>query len=646
MSPARLLLVALTLAACEDPAEPSPELELYIDGTIAGEAPSIAFPDAVADGEGFAAQLELKNLGPGEMVLTSSPPLLIDRDDRLAFRVTQPPKTRFARGESLVFSVVFAPHSPGSSVARVLVATEDETFTIALSGKGVSAAAPALTATIDGAPIAGGFDFGSVRANERKAVDLRLANSGTGALTLPASALALSGADAAAFDVGALEATSVPAGSDVVVPLGFSPDGCRSYRATLTVRAAGEQTIALSGRGGDNPQGHADVSDTELLDAPDLDVSLSAPTVGGKRRFAVGNLTVGSYSGQVSVYSWDGCTLSGAAKISAASAGLEASLFGAQVALSDDGATLLVTARDQRKDAWLFDIDVGGVPHFLATLATFDEGAGHGRGAALAGDGSAAFIGQAMADNGFNSHGAVFVYERPSTGWQNAPEARFRLVPAEPNKVELIGSWVDASRNGDVIISGALLTPVGAPQKGPATVFVWQAQRDADNLRSWGNAVPLGEPNQRTETVRLTSAQVATDAAARVAIAADGNTIALSTVVNGEVQIRLYARAGSGDLWGKPTASADERLPTATLKLASSPALRLALTPSGDALILADASGAREVRRPDDGWVDVSPLSGFVAIWNVPFYGAIGTTPDGVAFAGRDKAGSAWFVFR
>lgn len=646
VSPARLLLVALLLAACDDPAESPPALELYIDGTRAGEAPTIAFPEAVAEGDGVAAQLELKNLGPADLVLTSSPPLLLERDDRLAFRVTQPPKTRYARGESLVFSVVFAPHSPGASVARLLVTTAHETFTIALTGTGVGAASPALSATIDGAAVAAGFDFGSVRAAQRKEVGLKLANSGTGSLTLPAGALALSGADAAAFDVGPLESTAVPAGADVVVPLGFTPDGCRSYRATLTVRAAGELVIPLSGRGGDNPQGHADVSDTELLDAPDLDVALSSPTVGGKRRFVVGNLTVGSYSGQVGVYTWDGCALSAASKISASNAGLDASLFGAQVALSDDGGTLLVTARDQRKDAWLFDVDVDGVPHFLATLATFDEGGGHGRGAALAGDGSAAFIGQAMADNGFNSHGAVFAYERPTTGWQNTPEARFRLVPAKPNEVELIGSWVDASDNGDVVISGALLTPVGAPSKGPATVFVWEAVRDADNLRSWGRAVPLGEPNERTETVRLTSAQVASDAAARVAIAADGNTIALSAVVNNEVQIRLYARSGPGDLWGKPTVSADERLPTATLSLAASPALRMALGPDGAVLLLADAAGAREVRRPGGGWLDAAPIDGYAATWNVPFYGGIAVAPDGAAFAGMDKAGSAWFVFR
>jgi len=639
-------------AGCDEAAQPPPKLELYIDGTLAGAAPTIAFPDSEPGGDGVAVQIELKNLGPSALVLTGTPPLLLERDDRLAFRVNQPSTTRFARGESLVFNIVFAPHSPGTSAARVVIATatSDEPLVVSLTGEAIpNAAVPSLVAMIDGAPVAATFDFGAVRTLDSKDANLRLANGGAGTLELGSAPASLSGPDTTVFELGTAAATALAAGEHVDIPLTFTPTGCRAYEAKLAIDPPGNGDpieVALSGRGGENPQGHALVTDPELLDAPDLDVTLSGAGVGGKRRFAVGNLTVGSFSGQVAVFGWDGCTLSAPHTISAASAGLSAQLFGAQVALSKDGSLLLVTARDQTKDAWLFTIGADDEPRFLGTLATFDQASGHGRGAAMAGDGSVVFIGQALADSGFNAHGAVFVYERPGTGWQSAPEARLRLGPSAPTQVELIGSNVETSQNGDVVVSAALLTPVGAGSKGPATAFVWAATRDPNsNERSWGREISQGEPNQRTETVRLTSAQVPSDSAARVAISADGNTIALSAVVNSEVQIRIYARSGDV-LWGKPTTSLDERLPTAILKMSASPALRFTLGPAGDFLIVGDQAGAKEIARPGGGWVDETPVTTFAQTWNVPFYGALAMAPEGTSFAGMDKAGSAWFVFR
>jgi len=648
--PLVLALGAIAIA-CDDGSTAAPKVELYVDSTLAGAAPTITFPPTPAGGSGIAAQLEVKNLGPSALVLTGSPPILLERDDRLAFRVTQPPKARFAAGESFTISVIFAPHSPGSSSARLVMKTDhtDADLVVALSGEGVASAAPVLVATIDGDPLASAdarFDFGAVPTLETREANLRLANGGDTALALGASPLTLGGADASAFELGALGASTLAPGEHVDVPLSFTPSDCRAFTATLDITQPGSATplsVTLLGRGGDNPQGHAGATDVELLDAPDLDVTLSSPGADGKRRFAVGNLTVGSYSGQVGLFTWDGCVLSRPRTLSAASAGLSAQLFGHQVGLTDDGAILLVTARDQQKDAWLFAIGADEEPRFLATLATFDQAGGHGRGAAIAGDGSAVFIGQAMADSGFNAHGAVFAYERPAGGWVSAPEARFRLGPATPTQVELIGSSVEASRDGDVVISGALQTPVGAAGKGPAAVFVWDATTTGDAAeRLWGREIPLGEPNQRTESWRLTSAQVPSDGVARVAISADGDTIALSTARESDLQIRLYVRAGT-EPWGKPTASPDERAPTALITLTASPAVRLALGPAGEFLVAADQGGARDIPRPGGGW---SSDASAATTWNVPFYGALAVSPDGAAIAGMDKAGAAWFVFR
>lgn len=640
------------LAACDEAATPLPTLELYIDGTAQGLAPSIGFPKIPAGGAGLAVQIEIKNLGPGELELTESPALQIERDDRLAFRVTQPPTTRYARGESLTFSIIFAPHSAGSSAASLVIATNlPDPIVISLSGEATTTSAPAaLIATLDGSPVDEVFDFGTVPTAQPKSAQLRLSNVGATTLNLGSNPVSIVGPDAAMFTLESSGTTAIEPNAHVDLELTFLPTGCRAYGATMTIQATGVDPIVveLSGRGGENPQGHADVIiDADKLETPDFDVALSAPGAGGKRRFAVGNMAAGTFTGRVTTYTWDGCVLADEHDVTPAGFGLSANLFGAQVGLTDDGTTLLVTAYDNTKDAWLFTIDATNDPRYLATLATFDQAGGHGRGAAIAGNGTAAFIGQERANTAESpAHGAVFVYERQGGTWLSMPEAKLRLNPSVPLQAELIGSSVAASQSGDVVVSGALATPAGAQSNGPATAYVWAASDDPAGGRLWGKPIPLGEVNQRIETVKLTSAQVPTEGGALVAISADGHTIVMSIVVNSEVQIRVYARADANDLWGLNTASANERGPTALLRLTASPNQRLAVGPTGNFIIIADQSGAREIARPGLGWKDENPLTSFAHHWNVPFYGRLAVASDGTSFVGMDHQGSAWFVFR
>ncbi len=508
-----------------------------------------------------------------------------------------------------------------------------------------------MVATIDGAPIDEVFDFGTVPTSESKTAQLRLSNVGATSLNLGSSPVDIVGPDASMFTLEPSGATSIEPNAHVDLELAFVPTGCRAYGATMTIQATGVDPISveLSGRGGENPQGHADVIiDADKLETPDLDVALSAPGAGGKRRFAVGNMAAGTFTGRVTTYTWDGCVLGDEHDVTPAGFGLDANLFGAQVSFTDDGSTLLVTAYDNTKDAWLFSLGSDNNPRYLATLATFDQAGGHGRGAAIAGNGTAVFVGQERADTaGSLAHGAVFAYERQGGTWQSMPEAKLRLKPSVPNQTELIGSSVATSQSGDVVVSGALATPAGAQSKGPATAYVWAASEDPNGGRLWGKPIAGGgEVNERMETVKLTSAQVPTEGGARVAMSADGNTIVMSIVVNAEVQIRVYARADASNLWGLNTASANERSPTALLRLTASPNLRLAVGPTGQFIIIADQSGAREIARPGLGWKDENPLTSFAHHWNVPFYGRLAVTTDGTSFVGMDRQGSAWFVFR
>ena len=645
-----VVLATLAVAACDAAGSTEAQLALVIDGAATPPPYAIAFPEAVAGEDEREVALTLTSLGPGALELTGNPAIAIEGDDRLAFSVSEPDRRRLAKGESTSVSVRFAPHAVGASTGRLVIATNAaDPVVVTLSGNAIDEDVPVLVLTLDGAPLGASFDFGSKALAETATTHLRLANAGTGTLVLGQNIndLAnLEGADAASFALTTPSRASLGEGEHLDLELTFTPERCGLHQASLRLTVAGLAPIvvALSGRGGDNPQGHAGLTDASLLDAPDVAIALSGPfpSAATRHRLAIGNLTVGSYAGRVGTYVWDGCTLSRERAITPATAGLAAQLFGAQVDLADDGQTLLVSARDQRKDAWLFGFSTDDEPRFLGTLATLVEAGGHGRGAALAGDGSAAFVGQALATSGFNAHGAVLVYERPAAGWSAQPEAWMRLLPSVPTKTELVGATVDASRSGDVVVSGALQTAAGAPEKGPAEVLVWEAVR-TEGVRRWGREIQLGEPDRRTETLRLVSGVVPLDGLARVAVSADGHTIALSTAEANTVSIRLFVRSGPGELWGIATANEAERGPNATLRITASTAAKMSLGPSGEVVFLADLGGVREYLRPTGGWRDDVPRT---TLWNVPVFSLLGLSPDASTLVGTDKAGAAWFFLR
>ncbi|MCC6624290.1 MAG: choice-of-anchor D domain-containing protein [Deltaproteobacteria bacterium] len=639
-----LVLPALALAACADDAASPPDVELYVDGQRAAEAPVITFPNAIAGKDQLAAQVELKNLGPGAFTLAASP--RIEKDDRLAFSVVSstPDRQRYAAGESLVLSVLFRPHSPGRSDARVVVEVLERgaPFVVDLVGEGISegAASPALAATLDDAPLVApgaGFDFGAVTSGERRVARLRIMNAGTGTLVLPADgAVALDDDDA--FTAGAPSDRELAAGEGVDVDLTFSPDACAAYESTLTITSAVPEAtlvVELRGRGGTNPQGWVDLTDGFAF-GPDSDVAL-ADAVSGTRRLTVGNLTVGNFRGHVVTASWDGCALTDRQVATPTSTGVDAQLFGSQVALDDRGALLLVTARDD-DEAWIFAPQPDNALKHVAALATFEPGQGHGKGADLAGDGSAAFIGLSLADSGFEAHGAVLAYTRPMGGWVDLPEARWRLWPSRPTLVKQLGTWVQSSADGRVVVAGGFESDPGGASAGAPIVYLWEATATGEDP-AWGRPPALAEPDARAETLRLVVPEAARATHAAMAIARDGATVALPIArPEGGLDVHVWARAGA--TWAE---AGDVDLPaTAVVFAAGDAASRAAFVADGKGLVLSGES-VREIARPDAGW-DAS--AAVVRTWSVPVYGAIAVSPDGLALGGVDRSGDAWLIWR
>jgi len=641
-----VVLPALALVACADDAATAPEVELYIDGQRAPEAPLVTFPNAVAGRDQIAAQLELKNLGPGAVTLAGSPPVRIEKDDRLAFTVVRstPDRDRYAAGESIVMSVLFRPHAAGRNDARVIVELREraEPFVVDLVGEGVAdgAASPVLAVTFDDAPVADGdaLDFGAVKSGDRAVGHVRITNAGTGTLVLPGrGAATLDGAGA--FTIGDASDTELAAGESVDLEVGFAPDGCAEYESRLTITSttpSAALTLKLRGRGGTNPQGYVDMTEPFAF-GPDSDVAL-ANEVGGARRFAVGNLTVGSFRGHVAVASWDGCTLASRQVASPTTAGVDAQLFGSQVALDDRGALLLVTARDL-DEAWIFEPQPDNALKRLAALATFEPGRGHGKGADLAGNGTAAFIGLSLADSGFDAHGAVLAYTRPVGGWVDLPEARWKLWPSNPTRVRQLGTWVQSSADARVVVAGGFSAEPGAQTTGAPIVYLWEATDDDPSDPVWGRPPTLAEPDTRTETLRLELPAEARAAHAAMAITRDGGVVALPVPrADGGLDVHVWVRPGA--TW--TSAGAVTMTATAIVFAAGEEASRAAFVGDGAALVLSGTS-VREITRPTTGW-DASATVG--RTWSVPIHGALAVTPDGLAVGGVDASGDAWLLWR
>lgn len=133
-----------------------------------------------------------------------------------------------------------------------------------------------------------------------------------------------------------------------------------------------------------------------------------------------------------------------------ASDGVDYTYFGHSVAVSADGATVLVGAYDQGTGgtAYLFG-DQSGSWLQTAELTASDAASGDsfGLAVALSGNGSTAAIGALH----HASTGAVYVYGDTDGSWTQTDE----LTPADGSGSDFFGGRVTVSRTGSVVVVGA-----------------------------------------------------------------------------------------------------------------------------------------------------------------------------------------------
>jgi hypothetical protein len=207
-------------------------------------------------------------------------------------------------------------------------------------------------------------------------------------------------------------------------------------------------------------------------DAFGYDVALSADgTV-----LVVGVISRNSSTGAVCTFDWSGGTWAqrGSALIAADAA--TGDQFGRSVALSADGAVLVVGANfwegaltdqggvytfDRSGSAWAQRGSVLTAPDAVATD-------GFGISAALSPDGDILVVGAARRDGAYTDQGGVYTFDRSGSTWNPRGSP---LTAPDAAAVDLFGCGVALSAEGDVLVVGAYLWDGTYTDQGGVYIF-------------------------------------------------------------------------------------------------------------------------------------------------------------------------------
>ncbi|PKN56118.1 MAG: hypothetical protein CVU56_17630 [Deltaproteobacteria bacterium HGW-Deltaproteobacteria-14] len=607
---------------------------LRFNGALLGADGDLAF-SATSVGGVTSLALEVVNLGDAPLRLVGDPPVRVVEDSALAFAATQPSLRELPPGAAAAFVVTFTPRAPGSATAVLVLATdagETPDLSLALTGEGLPGGFPSLAVAVGGVTEPTVWDFGRAVVGAASSVGVRLTNDGAGTLTFGPASVAIVGPDADQYSVVGPDKLALGASEAATATLGFAPTRCGVFdaRLSITTNAAGDPyLLPLAGDAIVSPLALEGVTDTTLIQVPDLVTVASADG----SRVAVANPAADSFAGALSLAALDGCDLTVTGRMTAADVGYGGALFASAAALTASGDALLVTARDYAT-AWLFDLS-GASDAAPFTLSTVDAGAGHGRAAALAADGSVAVIGQPLAASGGGAHGAAFVWARPDAGWATASEATLKLLPTDVAATTRLGQAVGVSHDGGVIVGGALVRR--ADQALAPAVLVWVAHDG-----TWGEErVPTNSHVRDPTATLLGSAPASSDATVTAAVTADGATIACAVAQSGgSVDLSLFD--GDGTTWGSAGVDGVWR-ETAHLRLAGSVGWRFALAPDGSFLIGGDGAGVVELDRPEAGWDDAVAVS---RSWDLAAFGDLVLIDGGALVGVLDPSGALQILWR
>jgi|GEM_PF-3496215 len=622
------------VSACSDDAGTDGLPSLRVNGQLLGASGDLSFP-AIKVGDVTSVGLELVNLGDGPLRLIGDPPVRVIEDSALAFSATQPSLRELPPGAATSFVTTFSPRAVGEATAILVIETdsvEAPETALTLSGDGLAGGLPTLSLTVAGVSEPEVWAFGRKEADTETKVAVRLTNDGAGTLTFGPASVSVVGTDADQFGVVGPDKLALGPEESATATLTFAPTRCGEFDARLSIatNASGDpRVLPLTGEAIVSPLALAGVTDTSLIQIPDLTVAASSDGA----VIAIANPSAESYDGVLTLAGFEGCGLMEIDRITADDVGYGGALFAAAAALTADGETLLVTARDHTT-GWLFDLTTPGAAPL--TLATKDAGAGHGRAATLSDDGSLAVVGQPLAAGAGDAHGAAFVWARPAGGWASASESTVKLLPTEVTLTTRLGQSVDATTDGSVVVAGALVRR--ADQALAPAAFAYVAHDG-----TWGEERLPTNGYVRNPTVTLVgSGTAATNATVHAAISGDGSTVALAVAQSGgSVDLLLFESSSVG--WGTPDIAEGVAHETAHLRLAGSTGWRFALAADGSYLVGGDATGLVQLDRPEAGWTDeVQPARQ----WDVEAFGDILLLEGGAILGVLTPSGALEILWR
>lgn len=236
---------------------PAAEINIQqFSGTVQNLASleSRVFPNTQILTTSIELTFNVQNLGLANLNLTSSPYVLLTGVNASDFQIsTQPAVGSLNPGQSATFSVRFSPTTIGTKTAALQIASNDsdETpFTINLSGLAFKNA-PEIEIKQGATSIASGgsYNFSGTRVASAKDVVFSIRNEGGLGLTLTGSPkVAVSGSDAAMFQVLSQPAGSIAPFDETTFGVRFNPtsSGAKSASLNITNNDANESSYAIS----------------------------------------------------------------------------------------------------------------------------------------------------------------------------------------------------------------------------------------------------------------------------------------------------------------------------------------------------------------------------------------------------------------
>jgi hypothetical protein len=207
-------------------------------GAVSIAPTTIAFPSTALGASSGPLTATLTNGGISAISLT--PGSLTDSTD---FTQSDNCKGQVAAGGSCIITFTFTPHSTGALSSTYSIATASQGWTVALSGTGTAAPTPQASLS----PTS--LSFTTVVNTAAPNQSVTLTNAGTATLNI--ASVAIGGTNAGAFTIVTNGCgTTLGAGANCTIAIGFPSAAAGTYNATLTVTdnaSPATQTVQLTG---------------------------------------------------------------------------------------------------------------------------------------------------------------------------------------------------------------------------------------------------------------------------------------------------------------------------------------------------------------------------------------------------------------